>query len=155
MSTFRSIGVALLALALGMGSVTSAQGRDRGPLERGGRHQGASTADQGSQKAKPERRAGRHGGRAGRDSRRNRGAQKYSPRSARPELRGRSPRVGHALLRGGQLPARYRGDRYVVHDWRSHNLTAPPSGARWVHTGSEYVLAVVATGVILQIRLSR
>jgi Ni/Co efflux regulator RcnB len=41
----------------------------------------------------------------------------------------------------------------VVNDWRGHRLSAPPRGYQWVQTGGDYVLAAVATGVIMQIFL--
>jgi len=53
--------------------------------------------------------------------------------------------------RGGRVPAEYRGRNYVVNDWRSHRLQAPPRGYQWVGVGGDYVLAAIATGVIAQI----
>lgn len=50
--------------------------------------------------------------------------------------------------RGGRLPDRYRHNQYVVNDWRGHHLRQPPRGYHWVQTGSDYVLAAIATGVI-------
>jgi Ni/Co efflux regulator RcnB len=41
-----------------------------------------------------------------------------------------------------------------VDDWRGHRLSAPPRGYHWVQTGGDYVLAAIATGVILQLMLS-
>jgi Ni/Co efflux regulator RcnB len=68
------------------------------------------------------------------------------------DYRGAGPR--HEFYRGGRLPAEYRGRTYVVNDWRGHNLSAPPRGYHWVQSGSDYVLAAVATGVILDVLLS-
>jgi Ni/Co efflux regulator RcnB len=48
----------------------------------------------------------------------------------------------------------YRGYRYVVEDWRGHQLTAPPRGYHWVQAGRDYVLVAIATGVILQLLLN-
>jgi Ni/Co efflux regulator RcnB len=67
--------------------------------------------------------------------------------------RGAGPR--HDFRRGGRLPPEYRDRQYVVDDWRGHHLSAPPRGYHWVQTGSDYVLAAVATGVILDILLSQ
>lgn len=60
----------------------------------------------------------------------------------------------HAFHRGSRLPTQYRSYRYVVEDWRGHQLTAPPRGYHWVQTGSDYVLVAIATGVILQLLLN-
>lgn len=53
--------------------------------------------------------------------------------------------------RGGRVPSEYRGRNYVVNDWRSHRLQAPPRGYQWVGVSGDYVLAAVATGLIAQI----
>ena len=71
---------------------------------------------------------------------------------ARGESRGAGP--DHAFHRGGRMPVAYRGNQYVVDDWRGHNLSAPPRGYHWVQSGSDYVLVAIATGVILQLLLS-
>ena len=63
------------------------------------------------------------------------------------EYRGVGP--NHEWRRGGALPAEYRGNRYVVNDWRGHHLSEPPRGYHWVQVNGDYVLAAVATGVIL------
>ena len=69
------------------------------------------------------------------------------------DYRGAGPR--HEFYRGGRLPSEYRGRTYVVDDWRGHHLSAPPRGYHWVQAGSDYVLAAVATGVILDVLLSQ
>lgn len=56
----------------------------------------------------------------------------------------------HDLRRGGHLPSRYRNHQYVVNDWRSHHLHAPPRGQQWVQVGADYVLVAAATGLILE-----
>jgi len=71
---------------------------------------------------------------------------------ARRDGQGAGP--DHAFYRGDRLPQNYRGNQYVVDDWRGHNLSAPPRGYHWVQTGGDYVLAAIATGVILQLLLS-
>lgn len=65
--------------------------------------------------------------------------------------RGAGP--NHAFHRGERLPMEYRHRQYVVDDWRSHQLSAPPRGYHWVQTGADYVLVAIATGVILQLFL--
>ena len=83
---------------------------------------------------------------------------------AAPPLRGygrpperRDDRGGgpdHNFRRGDQLPDAYRSNQYVVNDWRSHHLSAPPRGCHWVQTGGDYVLVAIATGIILQLLLN-
>jgi Ni/Co efflux regulator RcnB len=53
-----------------------------------------------------------------------------------------------------RLNQEYRGNRYVVSDWRSRHLSAPPRGHQWVQAGNDYVLAAIATGIIAQVLLS-
>jgi Ni/Co efflux regulator RcnB len=66
--------------------------------------------------------------------------------------RGAGPR--HDMRKGNRLPPEYRHKQYVVNDWRGHHLNAPPRGYQWVQTGGDYVLAAVATGLILQVLLN-
>ena len=70
----------------------------------------------------------------------------YGDRGAGPD---------HSFYRGERLPREYRNRSYVVDDWRGHHLSAPPRGYHWVQTGSDYVLAAIATGIIAQILLSQ
>lgn len=60
----------------------------------------------------------------------------------------------YQMHRGGQLPSEYRGNRYVVDDWRSRRLSAPPRGYQWVEANNDYVLAAIATGLIAQVLLN-
>lgn len=50
--------------------------------------------------------------------------------------------------RGERLPPSYWG--YGV-DYRRHHLRRPPSGYRWVRVNDDYVLAAIATGLILEV----
>jgi Ni/Co efflux regulator RcnB len=61
----------------------------------------------------------------------------------------------HAFRRGDHLPPRYRNRQYVVTNYREHRLRPPPRGYQWVQTGSDYVLAAIATGVIADILINR
>jgi len=70
----------------------------------------------------------------------------------RDDRRGGGPR--HDLRRGGRLSQEYRGNRYVVTDWRARHLSAPPRGHHWVRAGNDYVLAAIATGIIAQVLLN-
>jgi Ni/Co efflux regulator RcnB len=60
---------------------------------------------------------------------------------------------GPEFRRGHRLPPQLRQDQYVVSNWRSHRLAAPPRGYHWVQVGPDYVLAAIATGVITNLIL--
>jgi Ni/Co efflux regulator RcnB len=68
---------------------------------------------------------------------------------------GRGVGPNHEYYRGDLLPLEYRHRQYVVDDWRSHNLGAPPRGYHWVQSGGDFILVAIATGVILQLLLGR
>ena len=53
--------------------------------------------------------------------------------------------------RGQRLDARYRDNRYYVRDYHRYGLRAPPRGYRWQRVDDSYILAAVATGVILSV----
>jgi len=72
-------------------------------------------------------------------------------RDDRHARRGAGPR--HDLYRGNRLPGGYHHKQYVVDNWRSHRLSAPPRGYHWVQVGNDYVLAAVATGIIASVLL--
>ena len=72
-------------------------------------------------------------------------------RDDRARNRGAGPR--HDLYRGQRLPSNYHNRQYVVDNWRSHRLSAPPRGHHWVQVGNDYVLAAIATGVIASVFL--
>lgn len=62
---------------------------------------------------------------------------------------------GPEFRRGHRLPPELRERYYVVNDWRGHRLSPPPRGYQWVQVGPDYVLAAVATGLILNMILSQ
>jgi len=68
--------------------------------------------------------------------------------------KGRGVGPNHEYYRGDRLPADYRHRNYVVDDWRSHNLRAPPRGDQWIQSGGDYILVAVATGIIADLLLS-
>lgn len=89
----------------------------------------------------------------------DRGDHREYQRRGRPDWRpdrrdGWGAGPDHSFYRGDRLPPRYRSYQYVVDDWRGHRLSAPPRGYHWVQTGGDYVLAAIATGVILSVLLS-
>ena len=49
---------------------------------------------------------------------------------------------------GQQMPNAYYGDRYVIRDYDSYGLYAPPRGYQWARSGNDAVLVAVAGGVI-------
>ena len=120
MKFFRTAGITLLALSMGLGGLASA--KDRDPPDK---------------KGAPSKQVYNQRGEA---------------RDKKGEWRGAGP--SHDFRRGGKLTQQYRSRQYVVDDWRGHGLSAPPRGSQWVQTGADYVLATVATGVILQILLN-
>jgi Ni/Co efflux regulator RcnB len=60
----------------------------------------------------------------------------------------------HVYRRGDRLANEYRHRQYVIDDWRSHDLRAPPRGSHWVRIGADYVLVAVATGIIIELLLA-
>lgn len=57
----------------------------------------------------------------------------------------------HAWRRGERLPSHYRGANAYVNDYGRYGLRAPPRGYRWVRADNDYVLAALATGLIIQV----
>jgi Ni/Co efflux regulator RcnB len=110
---------------------------DRGNYDHGNNDRG--NYDRGNNDRGNDRRDGyaaRGGGRGGNDGY---GGGEHHWDGAGPE---------HSWRRGDRLPTQYRNNQYVVNDWRGHHLRQPPRGYHWVQSGSDYVLAAVATGVI-------
>lgn len=68
--------------------------------------------------------------------------------------RGRGAGPSHSYYVGNRLPPVYHQPRYVINDWRSHQLRQPPRGYHWVQSGGDYLLVAITTGVILQLLLS-
>ena len=60
----------------------------------------------------------------------------------------------YQMQRGERLSQYYRGDNYVVTDWRSHRLYAPQRGYQWVQAGNDYALVAIATGIIASVLLN-
>ena len=85
------------------------------------------------------------------DRRDYREARRDDRRDDRHARRGAGPR--HDLYRGNRLPTNYHHRQYVVDNWRSHRLSAPPRGYHWVQVGNDYVLAAIATGIIASVLL--
>lgn len=131
---------AILAVSLTTSGSALAQGHgDRNDRNDRGRNEQAQRGGHMDRRADegrpPDRREYR--GRADNDERR-------AERGAGPN---------HEFHRGERLPVEYRNRQYVVNDWRSHSLRAPPRGYQWVQTGPDYVLVAIATGIIFQLFL--
>jgi Ni/Co efflux regulator RcnB len=109
----------------------------------GGRDQDRRDIDRYSQRDHGDNR--RDHDRDGRDERSWQGRNNQRWDGAGPE---------HAFRRGEHLPPRYRNRQYVVTNYREHRLRPPPRGYQWVQTGSDYVLAAVATGIIADILIN-
>jgi Ni/Co efflux regulator RcnB len=142
-------GLIAIAMALNMaaGSVALAQGNFRND-DRGRNDQSRRDNDRRNDRSdnRDDRRNDRYDNR--RDNRRDFGRSHNEYRS-----QGRGAGPGHQYYRGDRFPAEYRSRHYVVNDWRSHRLSAPPSGHQWVQSGNDYVLIAVATGIIAQLLL--
>lgn len=57
----------------------------------------------------------------------------------------------YAWRRGAYLPPYYRTRGYVVYDYHRHHLRPPPRGYYWYRDGNDYLLAAIATGLILDV----
>lgn len=133
----KAIVAAIAAIYMTTGGLTFAQGNSDHNRDKG---------DQGQHKGQRDKHDNNGRGQDGHDNR-GRGPQDkhYNERGAGPN---------HSYYRGERLPAEYRHRQYVVNDWRSHRLSAPPRGYQWVQTGGDYVLVAIATGIILQLFLN-
>jgi Ni/Co efflux regulator RcnB len=144
----KAVVSAIMAMSLTLGGFSFAQ--DNSERDNGGRNGQAQRRGQ---------QDGRNNDARQQDGRNNNARQQDRPQgqdrgynNARRDERGAGP--DHAFYQGGRLPAQYRSRQYVVDDWRGHQLSAPPRGYHWVQTGGDYVLAAIATGVILQLLLN-
>jgi Ni/Co efflux regulator RcnB len=59
--------------------------------------------------------------------------------------------VGRAWHRGDYLPRTYYSTRYVVNDYGSYHLYAPPRGHHWVRVNHDVLLTAVATGAVVAV----
>ncbi|HLK26345.1 MAG TPA: RcnB family protein [Caulobacteraceae bacterium] len=62
-------------------------------------------------------------------------------------------RIAHTYGRGEHIDRDQWSQSQPV-DWRAHHLRAPPRGYEWREVNGQYVLAAVATGLILSAILS-
>jgi Ni/Co efflux regulator RcnB len=128
----RKIAAALMVATMGFATLASAQprdDRDHGRGDRGGPPPGQMRHDD-----------------RGRPGPGGPGGFRHDGPGAGPD---------HRFYRGDRLPPEYRNRSYVVDDWRSHRLSAPPRGYQWVQVGGDYVLAAIATGIIANLILNQ
>lgn len=146
----RNIVCGIVAASLGFSSLTFAQpSRHEDHRDgRGARHETRDTQHD-RRDMRHDQRDARH--ERERDAREDRRDAREDRREARYYYNARGPE----FHRGGRLPPGLRDRHYVVSDWRGHHLTAPPRGYQWVQVGPDYVLAAVATGIILNLIVSR
>jgi Ni/Co efflux regulator RcnB len=57
---------------------------------------------------------------------------------------------GRRWSRGERLSDEYRGDRYVVSDWRGNHLRRPGRGRHWVRVNNQFILVAVGSGLIVE-----
>ena len=53
--------------------------------------------------------------------------------------------------RGDQISASYRGNQYVVDNWRSYNLRRPARGYEWIQINNQFVLIRTRNGLIIEV----
>jgi Ni/Co efflux regulator RcnB len=149
----RSIAIAVL-LSTAQGSSFS-QGRPDAPGHCGPGDRGCGAQPNGQRRVIPNGLA--HGG----DRIVNGGQDQGDQGDQRQQWRGerRSGEYGagpeRSYYRGERLPPQYNQHQYVVDDWRGHGLHSPPRGYHWVQTGGDYVLAAIATGLIVDLLINR
>jgi Ni/Co efflux regulator RcnB len=129
---------ALVAALLSASAASFAQDRYHGDRDRGDRGDRYSQRDRSDERRDNDRHDGYRAQGGG-----GRGNEGWGE-----ERRWDGAGPDHSFRRGERLPSRYRNHQYVVNNYREHHLRPPPRGYHWVQTGSDYVLAAIATGVI-------
>ncbi|NHZ36046.1 RcnB family protein [Massilia rubra] len=139
----KALIIALMAVCMGTGSAAFAQSRDYR-----GEH------DQRSERNERYERGDRDGRRDNDRYDHRRGDRYDGPRGGyQGHDRGSSERQHYR--RGAYLEHQHRGSSYVVSDWRSRRLSAPPRGSHWVQANGDYLLVAIATGLITQVLLNQ
>lgn len=152
----RSLLTAVAVCVLGT-SMAQAQPRDQRQDQRRDQRQGQGHQHQDQRKVQRPYAQPHPQARPGGPDYRHGGPQQTRPPAYRPGPPGLQGQRGagpnHNWYRGARMPAAYRTHHYVVDDWRSHHLSAPPRGYYWVQNGPDYLLVAIATGVIAQLIL--
>lgn len=55
--------------------------------------------------------------------------------------------------KGDRLPEEYRGDRYVVGDWKAEHLKRPARGEHWIHVGDRFIRVRDKNGIVVEMRM--
>ena len=134
---------ALTAALLSASAASFAQDRYHGDRDRGDRNDGQRYSQRDRDHDRYDNRRDDR-----RDGYRAQGGGRAGNEGWGEERRWNGAGPDHSFRRGDRLPSRYRNHQYVVDNYRQHNLRPPPRGYHWVQTGSDYVLAAIATGVI-------
>ncbi|MDQ1833673.1 RcnB family protein [Massilia scottii] len=161
----KALIIALMAVCMGTGSAAFAQSRDyrgehgqrSGHDERNDRYARSDRHERHERHERDrhhDRRGDRHHDRRGDRHHDRRGDRYDSPRGGY-QAYDHGPSRRHHFRRGAYLDHQYRGSSYVVSDWRSRRLSAPPRGAHWVHANGDYALVAIATGLITQVLLNQ
>lgn len=137
---------ALLTALLSASAASFAQDRYHGDRDRNDRGDRYSQRDRSDDRRDDGRRDRGYDER--RDGYQARGGGRAGNEGWGEERRWNGAGPDHSFRRGDRLPERYRNHQYVVNNYREHHLRPPPRGYHWVQTGSDYVLAAIATGVI-------
>lgn len=150
----KALIIALMAVCMGTGSAAFAQSRDyRGEHDQRGQY--GERNDRYERHGRDDRfDRDRHDN--GHDSRHDnrRGDRYHGPRGGYQGHDYR-PAPRHHYRRGAYLEHQHRGSSYVVSDWRSRRLSAPPRGSHWVQANGDYLLVAIATGLITQVLLNQ
>lgn len=153
----KTLTVALAALvatsSLGVASAADAQSRhDRREYRQDHRYDRQDRRDD-RREYRRDRRDDRREYR--RDQREYREQRQAYARWQRAQRRYAAPRYvpprGYAVRTwtyGERMPAYYRTNAYVVHDYHRYGLRAPPHGYHYVRSGNDVVLAAIAGGLI-------
>ncbi|MGJ7492629.1 RcnB family protein [Variovorax sp. ZT4R33] len=146
----KSRGMTLIAAAMALSMAGSAFAQDRRGDDRGRGNDHDQRHDQ-----RHEQRDRRDDRRDARNDWRHDRYDRQDYREGRQADRRGYPQPHVEWRRGGRVPPEYRGRNYVVEDWRGYRLQQPPRGYQWVGVGGDFVLAAIATGVIVQIIASQ
>lgn len=153
MNPLRTLGLATLALALGVAFAAPAEARDN--HRRGhDRHHSSQDWRRGHDHRRDDRRdyrQGRHDRRHDRRDRRDVRVVYAPPPRVVVHHRGPPPWArGHHYRHSGYAPT------YVVHDYGPYGLRPPPRGHHWRRSDAgDFLLVAVATGIIADVILGR
>lgn len=142
----KALIIALMAVCMGTGSAAFAQSRDYR-----GEHGQRSEHNERDDRYERHDRDNRYD----RDRHDNRRGDRYDGPRGGYQGHEYRPAARHHFRRGAYLDQRYRGGSYVVSDWRSRRLSAPPRGSHWVQDNGDYALVAIATGLITQVLLNQ